>query len=32
MTKFSSEPSRVLIVDDDQKVLEMLVELLELEG
>ena len=32
MTKFSSEPRRVLIVDDDQKVLDLLVELLELEG
>ncbi len=32
MTKFSSEPSRILIVDDNQKVLDLLVELLELEG
>ena len=32
MTKFSLEPRRVLIADDDQKVLDMLVELLELEG
>ncbi len=32
MTKFSLEPSRVLIVDDNQKVLDMLVELLELEA
>jgi PAS domain S-box-containing protein len=32
MTKFSSEPRRVLIVDDDQKILDLLVELLEQEG
>jgi PAS domain S-box-containing protein len=32
MTKFPSEPRRILIVDDDQKVLDLLVELLELEG
>ncbi|MFN2509837.1 MAG: PAS domain S-box protein [Pyrinomonadaceae bacterium] len=32
MTKFTLEPSRVLIADDNQKVLDMLVELLELEG
>jgi PAS domain S-box-containing protein len=32
MTNFSLEPRRILIVDDDQKVLNMLVELLELEG
>ncbi|MCM3903849.1 MAG: PAS domain S-box protein [Pyrinomonadaceae bacterium] len=32
MTKLSSEPRRILIVDDDQKVLDVLVELLELEG
>src|SRR5687767_249153 len=32
MTKPSLEPSRVLIVDDNQKVLDMLVELLALEG
>lgn len=32
MTKFPTEPRRVLIVDDDQKILELLVELLELEG
>ncbi|CAN5854514.1 hypothetical protein BH18ACI4_BH18ACI4_08230 [soil metagenome] len=32
MTKFPLEPSRILVVDDDQNVLNMLVELLELEG
>lgn len=32
MTKFSIEPSRILIVDDDQKILDLLVELLEVEG
>lgn len=32
MTQFSLEPRRILIVDDNQKVLDMLVELLELEG
>lgn len=32
MTRFSLEARRILIVDDDQRVLEMLVELLELEG
>ncbi|MBA2528140.1 MAG: PAS domain S-box protein [Pyrinomonadaceae bacterium] len=32
MTQFSLEPRRILIVDDDQKVLDLLVELLELEG
>ncbi len=32
MTKHSAEPRRVLIVDDDEKVLALLVELLELEG
>ncbi len=32
MTKFPLEPRRILIVDDDQKVLDLLVELLELEG
>ena len=32
MTKFPLEPRRILIVDDDQKILDLLVELLELEG
>lgn len=32
MTKTSLEPPRVLIVDDDEKVLSLLVELLEQEG
>ncbi|HET6647369.1 MAG TPA: PAS domain S-box protein [Pyrinomonadaceae bacterium] len=32
MAKFSLEPNRVLIVDDNQKVLDLLVELLKPEG
>ena len=32
MTKIPQEPRRILIVDDDRKVLDLLVELLEVEG
>ena len=32
MTTSSSDRGRVLIVDDDSKILDLLVELLELEG
>ncbi|HEY0728381.1 MAG TPA: response regulator, partial [Pyrinomonadaceae bacterium] len=32
MTTSTSDRGRVLIVDDDQKILDLLVELLELEG
>ena len=32
MTKFSKEPRHILVVDDDEKILDLLVELLELEG